>query len=95
MGRCNMKKEEIMKKIDKLYIARKRKQNPYKAPEDLPDGVQSDQIKAVIEVFSELLESLTENGVVHIPIERLNEYKEAEKNGTLDEFLKKYITNKK
>ena len=66
-----MLKEEIMEKIDKLYIEKKRKKNPYKAPEQLPDGVQSDQIKAVIEVFSELLESLTEKGVVNIPIEKL------------------------
>ena len=90
-----MNKKEIIEAINKRYVDRKMIKNPYMAPEQIPDGVQSDQIKAVIDVFAELLESMTNKGVVHIPIERINEYKEAEKNGTMDEFLKKYITNKK
>lgn len=56
-----MLKDEILERVNKRYRAKKMENNPYKAPEELPDGVKSDQIKAVIEVFAEILEELGMN----------------------------------
>lgn len=53
-----MKKDDIIKKINDNYRQRKMEKYPYVAPGDLPTEVQSDQIKAVVEVFAELLEDL-------------------------------------
>lgn len=55
-----MKKEDIVKEINHRYLLRKMAKHPYMAPEQLPNEIISDHAKVLAEVFSELLEELTE-----------------------------------
>lgn len=56
--------DKIKKAIDELYIAKKIEllesngMFSQLAPELLPKGIISDQVKATIEVFSEIIETL-------------------------------------
>lgn len=56
-----MLKDEILERVNKKYIEKKKNKNPYKASGQLPTGVGSDQILSVIEVFAEILEELGMN----------------------------------
>ena len=58
-----MKKDEIIKEINKRYRAKKMEKYPYMAPEQLPDELISDQANAMMEVFAELLEEITEKNI--------------------------------
>ena len=66
-----MLKDEILDRVNRKYRTLKMAKNPCMAPELLPSEVGSDQIKAVIEVFSELLEKSTEKKrkIIHIDYE--------------------------
>ena len=70
-----MKKEDIIDEVNRRYCLKKREQYPYRAPEQLPEGVSSEQIKTVIEVFAEIIEKLTEKKetVYHIDEEEFKE----------------------
>ena len=56
-----MKKKEILERINKKYTELKMRKHPYTAPELLPNEVQSDQVKALIDVFAEIIEEMSED----------------------------------
>lgn len=54
---------QVMELADKKYAQKKRDKYPFTAPEFLPNGIISDQVKALAEAICEVLNKKEDNHV--------------------------------